>query len=312
MNELWKSSLDIKKNLPIYFIQGHSSETTSKTFKLKPDQWIFYRVKPGHFCVVNENSSMYNMIRDENPFGGIESLRQLIMNPNSSFRRKGQLKRPGQFALDVSIDYKNRLSIYETPVSKSNYNSLMELGTNSAEKLQTLIGNKKGIFVVSSCRSPGASTMFQYLSNMELKRKKMNNNLNKANMASREVQFMRHNNMYNTNNNENTSSMEKTMFILADRNKKAAITRIQRKIEKKLEFPHDAKGLRRFMRSKKKGYSKYKELMNAEMKKSPELKRFMKDYLHRRVKRIFADPKNEDHAEKLAMQFIQMVGLKNM
>ena len=134
---------------PMYFIQGHSSMNTLSTFRLKPRQWLFFRVEPDHNCLSHGEKDIITMIQKKE---GIKSLREAIRKPGSSFRRKGQLMRPGQIVQNVTIQYNRKIPKFRMPVVRNNLKTAMELKTGNTTTLENLIGDDEGLFVISACR----------------------------------------------------------------------------------------------------------------------------------------------------------------
>jgi len=142
------SSLQITDE-PMYFIQGHSSMNTHSTFRLKQRQWLFFRVEPDSYYLSHSKKDIISMIQKKE---GVKSLREAIRKPGSSFRRKGQLMRPGQIVQNVAIQYNEKIPKFAMPVVKNNLKTAMQLKTGNTTTLENLIGDDEGLFVISACR----------------------------------------------------------------------------------------------------------------------------------------------------------------
>ena len=211
-------------NEPMYFIQGHSAMNTHETFRLKPRQWLYFRVKPDNYCLTYLKKNFYTMIQSND---GKEQLRQAIRYPESSFRIKGQLMRPGQMVQNVKISYNEKIPKFAIPVGKNNLNTAMRLNQGNMAKLKDLIGNDEGLFIISGCRIAGCS--YKFMANALQKQKNKNNAADTKYMKNRKnanaftqsiVRFKIHNSNppfnnggYETNTKEQTGSHETAIII---------------------------------------------------------------------------------------------------
>jgi hypothetical protein len=221
----------------------------------------------------------------------------------------------------VNIDYKNTnpAPIYRVPLSKNNLKNAMNLGNGSTNKLKDLIGNKKGIFIISTCRHGGFSEVGRQAKETQTRHKEQTNMKNTE--AYTNLGRNLNNSGYRTNNGLNLSTSFAAMEQIKAINEKRKINKINsifKKINKKnarITFPRDSVALKKFMRTRT-FVVYYKRLLDAEIKATKNRNDFnlrpnIKKYLINKVKKIANPTNNTLIAEQTAIRFIKQMGLHN-